>query len=129
MAPPRSCERTRWLMVALSQNETCCATGKKRQAQVNAKSHPLQNEPQFLCFCGTSLSLVAPHWLRIGMDIPASPKASVVVSYQHCPACWVQQLGQTGFCFTRAGFGFVRPGSARALGSRHPTWTGSAKSL
>ena len=65
----------------------------------------------------------------IGMDTPESPKASVVVSYQHCPACWVQQLGQTGFSFTRAGFGFVRPGSVRALGSRHPTWTGSAKSL
>ena len=30
-------------MVSFSQNETCCATRKKRQAQVNAKSHPLKN--------------------------------------------------------------------------------------
>jgi hypothetical protein len=50
-------------MGSFSQNETCCATRKKRQAQVNAKSHLLQNEPQFLCLCGTSRSLVAPHWL------------------------------------------------------------------
>ena len=65
----------------------------------------------------------------IGMDTPGTPEASVVVSYQHCPACCVQQLGQTGFSFSRAGFGFVGPGSVRALGSRHPTWTGSAKSV
>jgi hypothetical protein len=43
------------------------------------------------------------------------------VSYQHCPACWVQQLGQTGFSFSGAGFGFV--GSTQcgrwALGTRH----------
>ena len=49
------------------------------------------------------------------MGTPARPEASVVVSYQHCPVCWVQQLGQTGFSFTRAGFGFVRARSARAL--------------
>jgi hypothetical protein len=33
----------------------------------------------------------------IGMGTPESPKASVVVSYQHSPACWVPQLAQTGF--------------------------------
>ena len=43
----------------------------------------------------------------IGMDTPESPKASVVVSYQHCPACWIQQFGQTGFSFRGTGFGFV----------------------
>lgn len=35
----------------------------------------------------------------IGMKTPESPNASVVVSYQHCPACWVQQLEQTGISF------------------------------
>jgi hypothetical protein len=55
--------------------ETYCATRKKRQARVNAKSHPIQNEPQFWCLCGTYLSFVAAHWLRIGTDIPGSPKA------------------------------------------------------
>jgi hypothetical protein len=48
----------------------------------------------------------------IGMGTPESPKASVVVSYQHGPACWVQQLGQTGLSFRGAGFGFVGPGPA-----------------
>ena len=48
--------------------------------------------------------------------------------YQHGPACWYQQLGHTGISFSRAGFGFVGPDSVRALGSRHPTWTGSVKS-
>src|SRR6478735_8836952 len=60
------CTKLAQLRFHSPRNETCCATRKKRQAQVNAKSHPLQNEPQFLCFCGTSLSLVASHWLRIG---------------------------------------------------------------
>src|SRR4029079_10514538 len=55
--PPRSGERARWLMGSFSQNETCCATRKKRQAWINAKSHLLHNDAQFLCFCGTSLSL------------------------------------------------------------------------
>lgn len=50
------------------------------------------------------------------MDTPESPKASVVVSYKHCPACWVQQLAQTGFSFRGVGFGFVGRGSVRALG-------------
>ena len=65
----------------------------------------------------------------IGMDTPESSNTSVVLSYQHCPACWVQQLRQTGFSFRGTGFGFVGPSSERALGSRHPTWTGSTKSL
>jgi hypothetical protein len=53
----RSCQRARWLMVSFSQNETCCATREEWQSQVNAKSHPLQNEFQFWCFCGTFLYL------------------------------------------------------------------------
>jgi hypothetical protein len=57
-------------MVSFSQNETCCATRKKRQAQVNAKSHPLQNEPQFLCFCGTYVYVEHPYCLRS----PSTPR-------------------------------------------------------
>ena len=45
----------------------------------------------------------------------------VVASYKHSPACWVQHLGQTGFCLSGVGFGFVGLGSVRVLGSRHPT--------
>ena len=41
------------------------------------------------------------------------------MSYQHCPACWVQQLEQTGFSFSAAGFGFLGPRPVWALGSRH----------
>jgi hypothetical protein len=68
----------------------------------------------------------------IGMDTPESPNASVAMSYQlykHCPACCVQQLGQTGISSLGAGFGFMGLGPGRALGSRHPTWTGSVKPL
>jgi hypothetical protein len=45
------------LVVSFSQNETCCATRKKRQVLVNAESHPLQDEFYRWCFCGTSLYL------------------------------------------------------------------------
>ena len=55
----------------------------------------------------------------IGTHTPESPTASVAVSYQHCPACWVQQLEQTGFSFSAAGFGFLGPRTVWALGSRH----------
>ena len=37
----------------------------------------------------------------IGVDTPASPTAWVAVSYQHCPAWWVQQLAQTRISFSR----------------------------
>jgi excisionase family DNA binding protein len=47
-------------MVSFSQNETCCATRKKRQAWVNAKAIRLKDESQFSCFCGTYLYLEHP---------------------------------------------------------------------
>jgi hypothetical protein len=56
----------------------------------------------------------------IGMDTPESPKASVVVSYQHCPACWIQQFGQTGFSFRGTGFGFVSPRLSAGTGLSAP---------
>jgi hypothetical protein len=55
---------------------------------------------------------------RSAATLDQSPNASVAMSYQlykHSPACWVRQLGQTGFCFSGAGFGFVGPGSVRVL--------------
>ena len=63
---PRSTERTRTVVDGfilpkrdlLRDKEETSSAGQRR-------SDPLQNEPQFLYFCGTSLSLVAPHWVEL----------------------------------------------------------------
>jgi len=52
-----------------------------------------------------------------------SPNASVAMGYQlykHSPACWARQLGQTGFCFSGAGFGYVGPGFSAGTGLSAP---------
>ena len=54
---------------------------------------------------------------------PESPNASVAMGYQlykHSPACWARQLGQTGFCFSGAGFGYVGPGFSAGTGLSAP---------